>query len=266
MIETELKPVSLQVTPGELLRPAREAKGLTESDVASKLCLSVKEIKNIDKDDYTHISARTYARGYLLLYARLVGVADADILQAFEIVADSVGTAETHLPIASHQGIPIYQPRSEGHRSSFLFWVSFLILITLVALVMMWWQGQKIHQVGVTSTSTPAATATAVSIPSTSSNSPPTPTTTQIKPLSDQNVSTSSQSIPPPTPTTNTPLSMGSESSVNYQSRTVSAAPRVISDSSVAPKPSVSQAHNRTSKEASLPAPKQTITRPLTTE
>ncbi len=175
MTETELKPVSLQVTPGELLRPAREAKGFTESDVASKLCLSAQAIKNIEKDDYPHISARTYARGYLLLYARLVGVADADILQAFEIVADSVGTAEIHLPIASHQGIPIYQPRSEGRRSGFLFWVSFLILITLVALVMMWWQGQKVHQVGVTSsTSTPAATATAVSIPSTSSNSPPT--------------------------------------------------------------------------------------------
>jgi cytoskeleton protein RodZ len=63
-------------TPGQLLKEARERKGLSLSDIAGKLRLSTQWIKDIEADNYRHINALVYIQGHLRSYAKQVDVAE----------------------------------------------------------------------------------------------------------------------------------------------------------------------------------------------
>lgn len=72
------------VSPGAMLRMARERCGFNQAEVAAKLRLSTKVIQDIEQDNYRHAAAMIYVRGYLRSYARHVGLKDAEVLIAFE--------------------------------------------------------------------------------------------------------------------------------------------------------------------------------------
>ncbi len=59
---------------GQHLVAARELRGWTRSEVASRLRLPVKLVERLECDDYAGMSDGVFLRGYLASYARLVGV------------------------------------------------------------------------------------------------------------------------------------------------------------------------------------------------
>lgn len=59
---------------GQQLVAAREQRGWTRSEVASRLRLPVKLVERLECDDYAGMSDGVFLRGYLASYARLVGV------------------------------------------------------------------------------------------------------------------------------------------------------------------------------------------------
>ncbi len=65
--------------PGERLRQARESAALSRDDIASKLKLSPRQIAAIETGDLSALPERTFTRGFMRNYARLVGV-DPDSL------------------------------------------------------------------------------------------------------------------------------------------------------------------------------------------
>lgn len=65
--------------PGEQLRAAREAAGLTQEDIAAKLKLSPRQISAIETGDWNALPERTFTRGFMRSYARLVSL-DPDSL------------------------------------------------------------------------------------------------------------------------------------------------------------------------------------------
>src|SRR3990167_11169644 len=71
--------VTQEMSPGALLKKAREAKKLSQDQVAKQLRLSLQWIENIENDDYSRAAAIIYVRGYLRSYARLVDVS-ADLV------------------------------------------------------------------------------------------------------------------------------------------------------------------------------------------
>ena len=72
------------LTPGQLLVMAREALSKTQADIAQQLHLTVERINDIEENAFDKIGIRTFVRGYLCSYARIVGVAQAHILEAFD--------------------------------------------------------------------------------------------------------------------------------------------------------------------------------------
>jgi len=129
-------------TPGKLLKIAREEKGMSVIDVASRLCLSAQFIEDIERDDYSHMSARAYARGYVVSYANLVGVPEAKILSAIANVQMEFTSAKNAVTIDNDKSVPIYHTtESSQQRSSLLLWGTILVLIILIGLVVMWWKG-----------------------------------------------------------------------------------------------------------------------------
>ncbi len=59
-------------TAGALLGAAREAAGLSIDAVAQQLKLAPRQVRALEEDDYTHLPGRTFVRGFVRNYARLV--------------------------------------------------------------------------------------------------------------------------------------------------------------------------------------------------
>jgi cytoskeleton protein RodZ len=69
----------MPATPGDALRQARERAGLTQDDIAAKLKLSPRQISAIETGDWSALPERTFTRGFMRSYARLVSI-DPDSL------------------------------------------------------------------------------------------------------------------------------------------------------------------------------------------
>lgn len=84
-------------SPGQLLRMAREARGLTQPEVASRLNLRVSLVRDIEEDRFDQRTASTFTRGYLKTYAKLVGASEEQVVAAYEHLGLSeVKYAEMH--------------------------------------------------------------------------------------------------------------------------------------------------------------------------
>ena len=66
--------------PGERLRAAREAKGMSVEDVASATRIPKRHLETIEDGDFAVLPGRTYAIGFSRSYARAVGLNDEEIV------------------------------------------------------------------------------------------------------------------------------------------------------------------------------------------
>lgn len=69
---------------GRILQSARERQGLSRQDAADGLNLNLGIIEALENDRYDLLPPRTFVKGYLRSYAKLVHVPEADVLAAFE--------------------------------------------------------------------------------------------------------------------------------------------------------------------------------------
>ncbi len=67
-------PLSVAKTPGQILREAREARGLSIEEVADVLRFSERQIAGIEQDDYQSLPGTTLVRGFLRGYAKFLRI------------------------------------------------------------------------------------------------------------------------------------------------------------------------------------------------
>lgn len=95
--ETPRNDTQKQDGPGALLRAGREARGLTQQEVASRLNLRLSLVRDIEQDRFDQRTASTFTRGYLKTYAKLVGVPEEQVVAAYERMGfTEVKYAEMH--------------------------------------------------------------------------------------------------------------------------------------------------------------------------
>ena len=70
-------------TFGQILRDAREAKGLSTSQVAAKTHILVQIIEGMENEDFHRIPAAIYGRGFVKSYAACVGLDPQPLLREF---------------------------------------------------------------------------------------------------------------------------------------------------------------------------------------
>lgn len=80
-----------------MLRAAREAYGLSTSDVAQVIRFSVRQIDALERDDYASLSGPTQIRGFVRSYAKFLKLDAAPLLAALEPAAPVV-VAEVRPP------------------------------------------------------------------------------------------------------------------------------------------------------------------------
>jgi cytoskeleton protein RodZ len=69
---------------GQMLREARERKGLSLGDVAQTLKLGVRQIQAIEADDWLSLPGQTFVKGFVRNYARLLGLDPAEVARELD--------------------------------------------------------------------------------------------------------------------------------------------------------------------------------------
>jgi len=123
------------VGPGIRLRMAREQLGLSVEVVAKAFNLSCHLIQAIEKDDYTRAPGQVFVRGYLRAYAKLVQLPADEIVDAF----NSLQVKERSTGRPTRQ----FYRQQVTVKSRSMRWVTYLIGVSLIVLVAVWWQSQR---------------------------------------------------------------------------------------------------------------------------
>ena len=136
-----VQPAAAMPSVGERLKTARLAKGLTASDVAKALKLSLRQIDALEADDWASLPCNTIIRGFVRNYARLLGL-DGDVLMLELDRLTLPQGAELEVSV----GTPVSMP-AEGKvdRRDFIRVLSGLIVLALAVaayyfLPQEWWQ------------------------------------------------------------------------------------------------------------------------------
>ncbi len=70
-------------TIGQVLKAAREQKGVTASQAAAATRMKVQVVEALERDDYSRIAAPMYVRGFLKLYGEYLGLEPAPLIQEY---------------------------------------------------------------------------------------------------------------------------------------------------------------------------------------
>lgn len=119
------------VSPGQLLREARELAQLSVDDISKKLHLKATVISAIEENNFDEITSLTFARGYLKAYAKLVPVEEKDILAAFE-----------HYTTAEQQQLNMQTFSNRKGKKKIDSWLTILtslLLIGIIAAAAVWY-------------------------------------------------------------------------------------------------------------------------------
>lgn len=87
-----------ELSPGKLLVWGRERASLSQEQVAKELYMTLTKVHALEADDYRHMGADTFIRGYLRAYANLVKLDVVQVLAAYDRHAQKHGLVEQVLP------------------------------------------------------------------------------------------------------------------------------------------------------------------------
>jgi cytoskeleton protein RodZ len=113
---------------GARFRAAREACGLGIDEVASRLRAPPSKIHAIESDDLDQLGAKVFARGYLLSYARLVG------LPAVVVETALADREQPEIPLSSS----VHVPRSRYLLDRYARRGAYLVLTASIVLPVVW--------------------------------------------------------------------------------------------------------------------------------
>lgn len=124
-----------QVSPGKILKLAREELNLTTQDIADRVRLKNSLIQDIEADNYDVEISLTFIKGYLKLYARQVRVREDIVIEAF----DKLNTQKKE-----PAKLQSFSKRiaTQAHDDKLML-VTYLIVTIVIALVVVWWFQQS---------------------------------------------------------------------------------------------------------------------------
>tara|TARA_R110000744_G_scaffold89750_5_gene174465 strand:+ start:3165 stop:4151 length:987 start_codon:yes stop_codon:yes gene_type:complete len=117
--------------PGHMLKEAREMRGLSEQQVADKLNFRTRLVQDIEINKFDRNLPEAFNRGYLKNYAKLVNIAEADVLNSYDQLA------VTQRECAGMQSFSKGTAKQAEH--NMLMWITYLILAILFTATVVWW-------------------------------------------------------------------------------------------------------------------------------
>lgn len=122
--------------PGDILRKAREAKNLSQREVADRLRLRLQIIELLEADQYDSFSTPTFIKGYLRAYAKVLGVNDQEVFAAYK----KLGIKEPDTTAMQSFSRRVKHQESDNR----LMLITYAVIIVVISLVIWWWQDSDI--------------------------------------------------------------------------------------------------------------------------
>ncbi len=119
--------------PGAQLREARHRANLSLEEVATQLRLDRRTVRALEENEFQHLPAPTFIRGYIRSYARLLGLPPGPILEAYDyqgFTPPAIMADITQRPQARFSDVPVRL-------------ATYLVAAGLVAMVVMWWHSRE---------------------------------------------------------------------------------------------------------------------------
>lgn len=166
---------------GAHLKSAREAMHLSQKDAAARLHLNVKFITMMENESFDNGLPSTFMRGYLRSYSKLLNIKDEDINAALIQLE-----MDYKPPVPAKPEIPMRRNISEKQTERYARWITFPVIVILLALVGVWWSGHSREtteetRAATADQSTPDAIAAAANAAQTAQN--PAPAAAQTAPI-----------------------------------------------------------------------------------
>jgi len=116
---------------GASLKAARERTGLSLDDAAQALKLAPRQVKALEDDDFGQLPGRTFARGFVRNYARLLNLDGEGLLARLPDAAQAPALAS---PLLHSTGTTMGEvPATRVARPSLTRWLAALVLVACIA-------------------------------------------------------------------------------------------------------------------------------------
>lgn len=169
---------SSQLSVGQTLHNAREARGLSLEDVAARLRLMQRQVEAMETDEFGGLGPAVFARGFVSNYARFLGLAPEPLLARMQ-------GAPAEPSAVSHAAPP---PPHSWLSSPWLILLLLGLLVVVVAPVALYWwlNSEGVDAPGKHASSAPSVTTTS-------------PATAAVPPLADESEADQPEiaSVPP---------------------------------------------------------------------
>ena len=130
-------------SPGIRLQTRRLKNEWSIEDVAADLNLRIEVIAALEADDYSKLPERTYVRGYLRAYARLLGIHEEDVLDDLPEIHRARGGLGSVLPVMGGAALRGAQdvPKTAVFKPAPRSWVrpTFWSVLVVVLILLAWW-------------------------------------------------------------------------------------------------------------------------------
>ncbi len=122
------------LSAGQQLKKARLALGWDVAQISGRLKIPESYIHFLEKDEYTRLPNDTFARGYLLAYAKYMDMPIETVSKAYN---------QQTTPVPEKKARRFFLGKREVKASDpVVLWTSFIIAIACLALSVLWWQDQ----------------------------------------------------------------------------------------------------------------------------
>ena len=128
--QAEAKP-----SAGRMLVEARERLGLSVADVARQLRLSQRQIEALEADDYAKLPAKTFLRGFIRNYAKLLQIDPEPLLAGCQDVQPQDQAIVVPMSRIEFGGKRRFLPFSDHPRKP---WPKFVVAIAVAVLLLSW--------------------------------------------------------------------------------------------------------------------------------
>ena len=129
-----------QSSPGNTLRIARERLGLSQQQVAEQLRLRLTSIQHVENDEHEKGVSITFTKGYVRMYAKLVGLDAQPLLNAFD---------DIHKDESAPAKLQSFSKRTARQANDERWMlVTYLMLFLVVGSVVVWWFQQSDKSIG----------------------------------------------------------------------------------------------------------------------
>jgi cytoskeleton protein RodZ len=187
-------------TAGMILQQAREAAGLTIDDVALQLKLAPRQVVAIERDYFANLPGRTFIRGFVRNYARLLKLDSDAVLGA---LTGEHATPTERTPRAATSRAMGEMPMERPSRPNIARWAIPLVLVAIVAIAAFYEfaRPQASRAPAPVTPIAPATPPTSSAVPLTNPARPATETAT-IAPATTEATAPSAATVPPSEPPT----------------------------------------------------------------